>query len=141
MEEALLDILRELERTEALDERALTKLINRHNKRLRAEAQAEANEQGNATQTEARDDAEHARKDAAEAASTAHAAAHSKGAAKCRTGEGEPGPHGTTHTDTRPCRNGGCSPATSTSPAATRSIGARSAFPPKPKSACCALCA
>lgn len=36
MEEALLDILHELERAETLDERALTKLINRHNKRLLA---------------------------------------------------------------------------------------------------------
>lgn len=102
MEKVLLDILRELERTEALDERALTKLINRHNKRLRAEAQAKANGQGNVAQAEARDDTEHARTDAAEATSTAHAATHSNGAAKCRTGEGEPGPHGTTHTDTRP---------------------------------------
>lgn len=40
MEEVLLDILHELERAETLDERALTKLVNRHNKRLREAAQA-----------------------------------------------------------------------------------------------------
>ena len=34
MEEAILDILRELERTDALDDRALTRIVNRHNKRI-----------------------------------------------------------------------------------------------------------
>ena len=37
MEEALLDLARTLESTSELDERALTRLLNRHNKRLRAQ--------------------------------------------------------------------------------------------------------
>ena len=42
MEKALLDIAKQLETVEYLDDRALTKVINRHNKRIAEEAKAVA---------------------------------------------------------------------------------------------------